>query len=444
MANRLANTTSPYLRQHAQNPVDWWPWGAEAFDEAARREVPVFVSIGYAACHWCHVMAHESFEDEQTARQLNQHFVSVKVDREEHSDVDDAYMTATQLLTGRGGWPMSVFTTPQGRPFHAGTYYPPSPRALGDGGMMPSFRQVLEAVHAAWSQRRDEVDRAAAALAAGVARQANALAAVVLGAASGQDGGQDGGQAGGQDRHERGDRPRERAGDEPAQAVRDAVAQLTVLEDSGPGGFGASAPKFPPSPALGFLLQAAAAGPAPVVQEAWALAGRTLEAIGTSALADAVSGGFSRYATDRAWALPHFEKMLYDNAQLLRWYARWAAMPELLDHLAPLDPRHPALARRLALSTADWLDGRMTTPTGAFAASLDADTLVDGRPVEGATYTWTPVGLEAALAEAVPEAGPGEVAGLARTLAGVPVDPGAEALTLHAGRLLTPHEQDLW
>ncbi|HRO30930.1 MULTISPECIES: thioredoxin domain-containing protein [Micrococcaceae] len=425
MANQLADATSPYLLQHAGNPVDWRPWGPAAFAEAARRDVPVFVSVGYAACHWCHVMAHESFEDEDTARELNARFVAVKVDREEHPDVDEAYMTATQLLTGQGGWPMSVFTTPDGRPFHAGTYYPPTPRHHGGGGRTPSFRQVLDAVHAAWTHRRGEVEQAAAALAAGVGRQSTALAAVVVGAE----------QA-----------PAETdAGPEPfSGAVSEAIAQLARLEDAGHGGFGPGAPKFPPSPALGFLLQAAATGPRPARAQAWALTARTLAVMGTSSLADPVSGGFARYATDQTWALPHFEKMLYDNAQLLRWYARWAVLGDHLDHLAPLDPRHPALARRLALGTASWLAEQMTTASGAFAASLDADTVVDGHPVEGATYTWTPAELRAALAAEAPEAGPAEVGHLAEVLAGVPVEPGTAALTLHAGRLLTEAEQDLW
>ncbi|MCY1160002.1 MAG: hypothetical protein MOP51_3027 [Citricoccus sp.] len=425
MANQLADSTSPYLLQHAGNPVDWRPWGPGAFAEAARRDVPVFVSIGYAACHWCHVMAHESFEDEATARELNARFVAVKVDREEHPDVDESYMTATQLLTGQGGWPMSVFATPDGRPFHAGTYYPPEPRQHGGGGRTPSFRQVLDAVHAAWTDRREEVEQAAAALAAGVGRQSTALAALALGA----------GQA----------PPDPDAGPGPfAGAVTDAIEQLALLEDTGHGGFGTGAPKFPPGPALGLLLQAAATGPRPARATAWALAARTLAVIGTSSLADQVSGGFARYATDRSWALPHFEKMLYDNAQLLRWYARWAVLADHLDHLAPLDPRHPALARRLALGTAAWLEEQMTTASGAFAASLDADTVVDGQPVEGATYTWTPAELREALAAEAPEAGPAEVEHLAEVLAGVPVEPGSAPLTLHAGRLLTEAEQDLW
>ncbi|MDI3330412.1 MAG: DUF255 domain-containing protein [Micrococcus sp.] len=425
MANRLADSTSPYLLQHADNPVDWRPWGREAFEDAARRNVPVFVSIGYAACHWCHVMAHESFEDEGTARVLNERFVAVKVDREEHPDVDEAYMTATQLLTGQGGWPMSVFATPDGRPFHAGTYYPPVPRQHGGGPRMPSFREVLDAVHAAWTDRRAEVEEAASALAAGVGRQSNALAAVVLG--SGED------------------RPGPDAGPQPlAGTVTDAIARLAELEDTGHGGFGTGAPKFPPSPALGFLLQAAATGPHPARATAWALASRTLAVMGTSSLADPVSGGFARYATDRSWALPHFEKMLYDNAQLLRWYARWSVLADHLEHLAPLDPRHPGLARRLALGTAGWLAEQMTTSSGAFAASLDADTVVDGHPVEGATYTWTPGELREALASGAPDAGPAAVEHLTEVMAGVPVEPGTAPLTLHAGRLLTAEEQALW
>jgi uncharacterized protein len=477
MPNQLAGALSPYLLQHAENPVQWQPWGSAAFAEAARRDVPVFVSIGYAACHWCHVMAHESFEDEEVAAYLNARFVSVKVDREEYPDVDEAYMAAAQLLTGQGGWPLSVFATPDGRPFHAGTYYPPAPRLVGGGPAaadtrIPSFAEVLHAVHAAWTGRRDEVLRAAASLTGEVGRQSRRMAAVVLRPdtpATPPDAGLPAGAPPSPDVLAPTPASPVPAADSVhhrlARAVANAVAALGRLEDADHGGFGTRGPKFPPSTALGFLLQSAAGAP-PVGSgtppgadagaegaEAWAVASRTLSAMGTSALYDSISGGFARYATDRQWALPHFEKMLYDNAQLLRWTARWAAVPDLVGHVRPLDARHPALARRLALGTADWLAQRMATGSGAFAASLDADTVVAGPEgqvsVEGATYTWTPRELREVLAVGADpgdasEAGTAAVETLAAALAGVPVEPGAETLTLHAGRLLTAGEQRLW
>ncbi|PRY15208.1 thioredoxin domain-containing protein [Kineococcus rhizosphaerae] len=339
MPNRLARSTSPYLLQHADNPVDWQEWGAEAFAEARRRDVPVLVSTGYAACHWCHVMAHESFEDEATATEMNAWFVNVKVDREERPDVDAVHMAATTAMTGQGGWPMTTFCTPDGQVFYAGTYFPDRPHP-----QLPSFRQVLAAVSEAWRERREEVlassERIAAALAAMVPAS---------GAVPGPD------------------------------DLEAAVARLAAEEDVVHGGFG-GAPKFPPSMVCEFLLRHAARTGSPV---AAGLVQRTLTAMARSGTADQVGGGFARYAVDAGWVVPHFEKMLYDNALLARVYLHsWRATG---------DAEH----RRVAEHACEFLVRDLRTPQGAFAASLDADTPVpdaDGhvRAVEGATYVWTP------------------------------------------------------
>ncbi|MDZ4090162.1 MAG: DUF255 domain-containing protein, partial [Arthrobacter sp.] len=284
-ANALGREPSAYLRQHAGNPVHWRPFGDEAFAFAAARDVPVFLSVGYAACHWCHVMARESFEDPDAAAYLNANFVAVKVDREERPDVDAVYMAATQAISGEGGWPMSVFLLPDGRAFHAGTYYPPRPLPG-----RPSFRQVLEAVVDAWRERRDAVEQNAAALASGLAAS-QPSAAVWLGGV-----------------------PEPLDPSLPA----DAVQALAAAEDPSGGGFGA-APKFPPPAVLEFLIRHAAV-PSPAVPpplagtgtaaQARGLAGRTLAAMSRSALFDQLDGGFARYSVTRDWSVPHFEKML--------------------------------------------------------------------------------------------------------------------------------------
>ena len=366
MPNALARSTSPYLLQHADNPVHWREWGDEAFAEAERRDVPVLLSVGYAACHWCHVMAHESFEDPGVAALMDAGFVNVKVDREERPDVDAAYMAATTALTGQGGWPMTVFLRPDGAPFHAGTYHPPVPV-----GGRPSFTQVLAAVRSAWVERRAEVDRAAAGIAAALAdravRATRPRPAVRVDA---------GPQAGGDD-----------AALGPA-ALEAAVAALAREEDVVHGGFG-GAPKFPPSPVLGFLLRHGGATTATAAsrQVAAGLAGRTLDAMVASGTYDQVAGGFARYAVDAAWRTPHFEKMLYDNAQLARaCLHRWRLDGD-------------ATSRRAALETCDWVLAALGTAQGALASSLDADTVVDGRSVEGATYVWTPAQLDEVLGE---------------------------------------------
>jgi uncharacterized protein YyaL (SSP411 family) len=332
MPNRLAGETSPYLLQHAGNPVDWQPWGDAAFAAARERDVPVLVSVGYAACHWCHVMAHESFEDHEVADFLNAHFVAVKVDREERPDVDAVYMEATQALTGQGGWPMTVFATPEGRPFYCGTYFPPAPRHG-----MPSFRQLLESVAQTWSQRREEVLAAGQRIVDGLAGH-------------GLTGGGEG---------------------PPTPDDLDlAVRSLASSYDQQRGGFG-GAPKFPPSMVLEQLLRHhARTGD----EQALAMAERTCEALARGGMYDQLGGGFARYSVDDAWVVPHFEKMLYDNALLLRVYTHlWRATGSVF-------------ARRVALETADWVLRDLRTPEGGFASALDAD--ADG--VEGLTYAWTP------------------------------------------------------
>jgi uncharacterized protein YyaL (SSP411 family) len=341
MPNRLTAATSPYLLQHADNPIDWWEWSEEAFTDAARRDVPVLLSVGYAACHWCHVMAHESFEDPDTARQVNAGFVAIKVDREERPDIDAVYMAATQAMTGQGGWPMTCFLTPAGEPFHCGTYYPPAPRHG-----MPGFRQLLDAVTTAW---RDDGARVRGAAGEIAARLADSAAAELPGAAV------------------------------DASTLDRAVVVLGEQFDVQAGGFG-GAPKFPPSMVLEFLLRHhERAGtddvPAPVAL--------TCERMARGGLYDQLAGGFARYSVDAAWVVPHFEKMLYDNALLLRVYA----------HLARVS-RDP-LAARVADETAAFLLRDLRTAEGGFASALDADT----EGVEGLTYAWTPQQLREVLGD---------------------------------------------
>ncbi|MFF8992772.1 thioredoxin domain-containing protein [Streptomyces sp. NPDC014983] len=368
--NRLAHETSPYLLQHAANPVDWWPWSAEAFEEARRSGRPVLLSVGYSSCHWCHVMAHESFEDQDTAGYLNEHFVSVKVDREERPDIDAVYMEAVQAATGQGGWPMTVFLTPDAEPFYFGTYFPPAPRHG-----MPSFRQVLEGVQQAWSTRRDEVGEVAGKIVRDLAQRETA-------------------------RH--GTRP---PGE---QELAQALLGLTREYDPQRGGFG-GAPKFPPSMVLEFLLRHHARTGA---EGALQMAQDTCERMARGGLYDQLGGGFARYSVDRDWVVPHFEKMLYDNALLCRVYA----------HLWRVTGSD--LARRVALETADFMVRELRTAEGGFASALDADSEEEvpseasphegaggsGRHVEGAYYVWTPEQLRAVL---------GEDAGLAAQFFGV-------------------------
>ena len=409
--NRLAGSASAYLRQHADNPVHWQPYGDEAFAEAAQRDVPVFISIGYAACHWCHVMAHESFEDEATAQVLNAGFVSIKVDREERPDVDTAYMAACQAMTGEGGWPLSIFALPDGRAFYAGTYFPPRPHPS-----RPSFRQLLEAVGEAWRDRRDAVERQAAGLAEGLG---GLFSAQLL----------------------RLDEPGGGPDDAELAAVATAAVEgLGRVEDGTHGGLG-GAPKFPPSPVLEFLIRHAASG-SQTASAARALAGRTLAAMCRSALFDALGGGFARYSVPADWSLPHYEKMLYDNAQLLRVLAHWA-------RLGGSSEFPEVEARDAAALTADWLVRELGLPAGGFASSLDADSERDGEHIEGGYYVWT----EEELVEA---AGAHDGARLARVfgVAEVPGRPQAAphlpahgeeryGRPLHAGRELGSEEREL-
>ena len=340
--NRLAGETSPYLLQHAANPVDWHPWGEEALGLARSSDRPILLSIGYSACHWCHVMAHESFEDADTAALMNRLFVNVKVDREERPDLDAVYMNAVVGMTGHGGWPMTVFLTPAGEPFYGGTYYPPEPRHG-----MPSFRQVLTWVGEAWSERRGEVAGLAARL-AGALREAV-------------------------DRAPSADAPG-------ADVLEEVLPRLRAAHDPDWGGFGA-APKFPPAAAIGFLLRLHARTGS---EEALEIAVTTLDAMALGGMYDVLGGGFHRYSVERTWLVPHFEKMLYDNAQLAAAYLEaWAVTGA---------ERHRAVAE----ATLDYLLREMRLPEGGFASAQDADT----GGVEGATYVWTPAELEAALAPA--------------------------------------------
>nr|WSZ98093.1 thioredoxin domain-containing protein [Streptomyces sp. NBC_00857] len=346
MPNRLAHETSPYLLQHADNPVDWWPWSPEAFEEARERDVPVLLSVGYSSCHWCHVMAGESFEDATTAAYMNAHFVNIKVDREERPDVDAVYMEAVQAATGQGGWPMTVFLTADGEPFYFGTYFPPEPRHG-----MASFMQVLEGVDAAWSGRREEV----AEVAGRIVRE---LAGRSL--AHGGDGA-----------------PGE-------EELAQALLGLTREYDAKWGGFG-GAPKFPQSMVVEFLLRHHARTGA---EGALQMAADTCEAMARGGIYDQLGGGFARYSVDREWVVPHFEKMLYDNALLCRVYAHlWRATGS-------------DLARRVALETADFMVRELRTVEGGFASALDADSDDgSGKHVEGAFYVWTPDQLREVLGE---------------------------------------------
>ncbi|MCU1657044.1 MAG: hypothetical protein JWO57_1700, partial [Pseudonocardiales bacterium] len=332
--NRLGSSTSPYLRQHADNPVDWWPWSDEAFAEARARDVPILLSVGYAACHWCHVMAHDSFEDPEVAALMNEHFVSVKVDREERPDVDAVYMEATTALTGQGGWPMTCLLTPAGAPFFAGTFFP---RA--------QFTRLLQSVAQAWRDERAEV------LAAGQRIVSAIAAAPDLGSGPVPD----------------------------AAALDQAAARLAAQFDHANGGFG-RAPKFPPSMVLEFLFRHHERTRDPA---SLAMAERTLDAMARGGIYDQLAGGFARYSVDEAWVVPHFEKMLYDNALLLHTYVHWWRLTG------------SPLAERIARESADFILRDLGTAEGGFASALDADT--DG--VEGLTYVWTPAQLRDVLGD---------------------------------------------
>nr|MBA2572769.1 thioredoxin domain-containing protein [Gemmatimonadota bacterium] len=345
MPNRLADETSPYLLQHQNNPVDWYPWGPEALERARAEDRPILLSIGYSACHWCHVMEHESFEDTATAEVMNQHFVNIKVDREERPDLDSIYMNAVQQMTGHGGWPMTVFLTPEGVPFYGGTYYPPEPRHG-----MPSFRQVLGGIADAYRNRRSEVDRSAAEL-HDILRQSSALHA--------------------------------RPGELDAGILDQAFRSLTRNHDAHHGGFG-GAPKFPQPMNVEFLLRHWKRTGSP---EALRMTEHTLRKMAGGGMYDHLGGGFHRYSVDARWLAPHFEKMLYDNALLSRVY------------LHAFQATGDRFYADVAQETFDYVLREMHSPEGGFYSTQDADS----EGVEGKFFVWTPEKVDEVLG---PEDGP--------------------------------------
>jgi uncharacterized protein YyaL (SSP411 family) len=342
MTNRLRDAVSPYLRSHADNPVDWWPWGDEPFTEAVRRDAPVFISIGYATCHWCHVMARESFSDPSLAAFLNEHFVAIKVDREEHPEVDAAYLAAASAFTGHLGWPLSVFTTPAGAAFFAGTYFPPRP-ASGTA----SFRMVLESVLEAWGERREQIEGSAGAVLEALAQRSGEVASTVP----------------------------------PEDRLAAAAERIVSFEDPEFGGLGRGS-KFPNAPVLTFLSERGARGET----AAAAFAARTLATMAASPLRDAVEGGFFRYAVQRDWSEPHYERMLSDNAQLLQLYSALGS-----------DGEGEGEGEGTAAGVAEFLLEVLRLPSGAFASAQDSESPIDGVRSEGGYYA-----LDAAARAAQP------------------------------------------
>ena len=358
MTNRLSDSTSPYLLQHADNPVDWYPWGEEAFELARTRDVPIFLSVGYSACHWCHVMAHESFENPSVAALMNEYFVNIKVDREELPAVDSLYMEATQAMTGQGGWPMSVWMDHDRKPWYAGTYFPSRP-----SHGMPSFTQVLLALNDTWTKERERVSESAARIMEHIGSRNDLIT------------------------NAKPDFTRA----EISASVISGIDSLAATYDPGNGGFG-TAPKFPPALALEFLLRCQALQileVIPIDERAIQILEHTCEAMARGGMYDQLGGGFARYSVDESWTVPHFEKMLYDNAQLLSIYAHWYRLTG------------SKLAFRITTETAEFIIRELLTPEGGFAAALDADSIdpTTQHSHEGAFYAWTPAELIQVLGE---------------------------------------------